>query len=270
MPTTIDTIGIIGLGKMGAPILRHLVRGGFTTIGVDVDPAAMQRARDDGASVAESPAALAARAELIIVLTAFEAQVEQVIFGPEGIVAGAKPGTIVAIGATISPSAMQDMAKRLHAAGLVALDIPLCRGEPAAEAGKLLITGGGDAAAFERCRPAFATFADAIHHLGEAGAGQVGKMVNNLTLWACISANHEGNKLADAFGVDRERMRGMLVQSSAQNWALSSRIGEIGMPWAEKDMMIVLHEADAARISLPLCGTVKEVIKGIKLARGDW
>jgi len=270
MPTTIHTVGVIGLGKMGAPILRHLVRGGFTAIGHDVDPTAMQRARDDGAATAPSAAALAANTELVIVLTAFEHQVEQVIFGPDGVVEGARPGTIVAIGATISPSAMQDMAARMEAAGLIPLDIPLCRGEPAAEAGKLLITGGGDAASFDRCRPAFACFADAVHHLGAAGAGEVGKMVNNLTLWACISANHEGNKLADAFGINRERMREMLLQSSAQNWAMSSRVGEIPMPWAEKDMMIVLHEADAARISLPLCGTVKEVIKGIKLARGDW
>ena len=94
-------------------------------------------------------------------------------------------------------------------------------------------------------------------------------MVNNLILWACISANDEGLRLGEQLGVDRRAMRAMLLQSSGQNWALESGAGERPMPWAEKDMMIVLQEADAARMSLPLCGVVKEVIKGIKVARGE-
>ena len=92
---------------------------------------------------------------------------------------------------------MQRIAARLPPSPKVALlDIPLCRGEGPAQEGKLLIMGGGDRAAFDACRPAFSAFATSIHHLGPAGAGQVGKMVNNLILWACISANDEGFKLA--------------------------------------------------------------------------
>ena len=161
------------------------------------------------------------------------------------------------------------MGKRLAEKGLIPLDIPLCRGEPFAEAGTLLIIGGGDKAAFERCKRAFQTFATSIYHLGDVGAGQVGKMVNNLILWACISANYEGFKIGEKLGVDREAMRQMLLDSSAQNWAMGSGAGDRPMPWAEKDMMIVLDEADAARISLPLCGSIKEVIKGIKVERGE-
>jgi 3-hydroxyisobutyrate dehydrogenase-like beta-hydroxyacid dehydrogenase len=94
-------------------------------------------------------------------------------------------------------------------------------------------------------------------------------MVNNLILWACISANDEGLRLGERLGVDRRAMREMLLQSSGANWALESGAGDRPMPWAEKDMMIVLAEADAARMSLPLCGVIKEVIKGIKVARGE-
>ena len=94
-------------------------------------------------------------------------------------------------------------------------------------------------------------------------------MVNNLILWACISANHEGLKLGEKLGVERKAMREMLLDSSGQNWALGSGAGDRPMPWAEKDMMIVLEEADLARVALPLCGTVKEVIKGIKVERGE-
>jgi 3-hydroxyisobutyrate dehydrogenase-like beta-hydroxyacid dehydrogenase len=265
----IGSVGVIGLGKMGGPMARHLAAKGFAVHGHDIVPAAVEALARHGVAGAASAAAVTAASELVIVVTAFEREVEDALFGANGIAAGARPGTIVGIAATISPHAMRRFASRLEARGLVPLDIPLCRGEPAAEAGKLLIVGGGDKTAFDRCRPAFAAFADSVFHLGAAGAGQVGKMVNNLILWACISANYEGLKLGEALGVDRAAMRAMLLDSSGQNWALASGAGDRPMPWAEKDMMIVLEEADAARVSLPLCGTIKEVIKGIKIGRGE-
>ena len=265
----IQTVGVIGLGKMGNPMARLLAAKGFSTIGYDVSASAAAAAAKNGVTIAASPSELAAKCDLVIVVTGFEQQAEEALFGEAGVAHGARSGTIVGVASTISPSGMQDIGKRLAARKLVPLDIPLCRGEPAAEAGKLLITGGGDKAAFELCRPAFAAFADAVFHLGPVGAGQTGKMVNNLILWACISANDEGLRLGENFGVDRKAMREMLLQSSGQNWALESGAGDRPMPWAEKDMMIVLAEADSKRMSLPLCGVVKEVIKGIKVARGE-
>ena len=265
----IASVGVLGLGKMGNPIARHLAAHGFATAGYDIDRAALSRRANAGVAAAESPAALAQRSDLVIILTAYESQVEEALFGTNGVASGARAGTIIAVASTIAPQAMQRFGKRLEAQGLVALDAPLCRGEPAAEAGKLLVIAGGDKAAFERCRPAFASFADAVFHLGAVGAGQVGKMVNNLILWACISANYEGLKLGEKLGVERGAMREMLLQSSGNNWPLGSGAGELPMPWAEKDMMIVLQEADALRLSLPLCGVVKEVVKGIKIERGE-
>jgi 3-hydroxyisobutyrate dehydrogenase-like beta-hydroxyacid dehydrogenase len=150
----------------------------------------------------------------------------------------------------------------------VLLDIPLARGEAAAIAGKLLIYGAGDEAAFAACRAAFSAFASDIFHLGPAGAGQVGKMVNNLLLWACTSANDEGLRLGEALGVSADKLRVALRAGSAQNWAMDNRAELSGMPWAEKDMSIVLHEADLARLSLPVCGTVKETIKDLKIRMG--
>ena len=265
----VKTIGMIGLGKMGNPMARLLAAKGFSVIGYDVSEIAGKAAAKHGIAIAASPSDLARNSDLVIVVTGFEHEAEAALFGDNGVVDGARPGTIIGIASTISPSGMRDIATRLAARSLVPLDIPLCRGEPAAEAGKLLITGGGDQAAFERCRPAFAAFADAIFHLGPVGSGQVGKMVNNLILWACICANDEGLRLGQKLGVDRKALGDMLLQSSGQNWALASGAGDRPMPWAEKDMMIVLEEADAARLSLPLCGVIKEVIKGIMVARGE-
>jgi 3-hydroxyisobutyrate dehydrogenase-like beta-hydroxyacid dehydrogenase len=266
---SIRSVGVVGLGKMGGPIARHLAAAGFDAHGLDISASAIAAARQNGVRIAANPAELAARCDLVIVLTAFEEQVEQVIFSVEGLIAGARPGTIIAVAATINPDSMRDIAERLAARGLVALDIPLCRGEGPAEAGELLITGGGDAEAFEACRPAFATFANSIHLLGGPGAGQAGKMINNLILWACISANTEGFKLGDKYGISADAMRQMLLESSAQNWAMSTQVDPRYMPWAEKDMMIVLSEADRLRLSMPMAGVVKEVIKGIKIEHGQ-
>jgi 3-hydroxyisobutyrate dehydrogenase-like beta-hydroxyacid dehydrogenase len=264
----IRRVGLIGLGKMGLPMGRRLCQRGFAVAGYDVEESAMEAAAVIGVQTALSPQAVAAASDLVIVVVGFDAEVEAVMFGEHGVLAGARPNSVVAIASTVAPSTMREIAARLPPRpAITLLDIPLCRGEGAAHEGKLLLMGGGDKTAFDACRPAFASFADSIFHLGPLGSGQVGKLVNNLILWACISANEEGFKLAHSLGVDREVLRAALLDSSAGNWSLATRPEEKPMPWAEKDMTIVLAEADAARLSLPLCGVVKEVIKTVKIER---
>jgi 3-hydroxyisobutyrate dehydrogenase-like beta-hydroxyacid dehydrogenase len=163
---------------------------------------------------------------------------------------------------------MRDVERLAAQKGVGVIDVPLCRGEPAAEAGKLLVLVGGEEGVFARCRPALAAFGDDVIHVGGLGAGQIGKMINNLLLWACVSANAEGLKLAEALGVDPEKLRQALVLSSGNNWALETWLQPRPMPWAEKDMAIVMEHADQARLSLPLCGVTREVIKGLKIERG--
>jgi 3-hydroxyisobutyrate dehydrogenase-like beta-hydroxyacid dehydrogenase len=264
----IKTVAVIGLGKMGLPMSGHLLHKGFGVIGYDPAPEACAKAKALGARVAGSCGEAASQSELSLVVVGFDSQVESAVFGHGGIVEGARHGHIVAVCSTVAPRYAVSLAGRLAERGIVALDAPLTRGEAAAISGRLLILGAGDEHAFAACRPALEAFASPIHHLGAAGAGQVGKMVNNLILWACTSANDEGLRLGEALGVDRERMRKALHDSSAQNWSMDYRAEDSGMPWAEKDMHIVLDEADHARLSLPLCGTVKETIKGLKIRMG--
>src|SRR6266849_3175498 len=211
----IETVGILGLGKMGGPIAGHLLARGFKVIGYDPVARLLEQAAARGASGATSARELARSSDLVIVVVGFDSEVEEVIFGKDGVLEGA-----------------------------------------------------GDPDAFELCRPVFGAFASDIFHLGPAGAGQVAKMVNNLILWACISVNDEGLRLGRALGVDPERLFEALRHGSAQNWAMDTRAERSGMPWAEKDMSIVLEEADRARLSLPLAGTVKEAIKGLKIRMG--
>ena len=264
----IRRVGLVGLGKMGNPMARHMMARGFSVSGYDVSKEACGAAKALGATIAASPRALGESCDFVIVVVGFDSEAERAMLGPDGIAAAARPGLIVGIASTVEPRTMQKIAAKIAGSGLVLLDMPLTRGEPAAEAGKMLTMVGGDKAAFEAVKPALQTFASSIYHVGDLGAGQVGKMVNNLILWACISANHEGLGLAKKLGVDPERLRVALIDSSAGNWALQTRPEEQPMPWAEKDMRIVLTEADRLRVSVPLCGVVTEVVKSVKFERG--
>jgi 3-hydroxyisobutyrate dehydrogenase-like beta-hydroxyacid dehydrogenase len=200
--SAIQKIGIVGLGKMGAPMARHLIAKGYNVAGCDLVDAARRNAAALGVSVLDSPREVARASDALIVVVGFDHEVETVLFGAGGVMEAARPGLIVAIGSTIAPRYAVKLAERLRERGVVLLDAPLARGERAAVAGKLLIFGAGDEKAFEACRPAFSAFASDIFHLGGPGAGQVGKMVNNLILWACTSANDEGLRLGEALGVD--------------------------------------------------------------------
>jgi 3-hydroxyisobutyrate dehydrogenase-like beta-hydroxyacid dehydrogenase len=261
--SVVRCVGIVGLGKMGHPMARHLRKAGFDVTACDIDERARKEAERSGIAVAPDPRAVAERSDFVIVVVGFDKEAETVLLAADGIAAAAREGLIVGIASTVAPRTMQRLARGLAGTGIVLLDMPLTRGEPAAEAGEMLVMVGGDAAAFEACRPALQSFANAIFHLG-----QVGKMVNNMILWSCISANFEGFKLAQGLGVDLDRLRTALVESSASNWALQKKIDRFPMPWAEKDMRIVLSEADRLRLSVPLCGVVTEVVKTVKIERG--
>jgi 3-hydroxyisobutyrate dehydrogenase-like beta-hydroxyacid dehydrogenase len=266
--SVVRRVGIIGLGKMGHPMARHLRKVGFDVTACDIDARACSEAQRAGIGIAANPAAVAQQSDLVIVVVGFDKEAEAVLLGPDGIIAAARSGLIVGIASTVAPRTMQRLAGRLTDTGIVLLDMPITRGEPAAEAGQLLVMVGGDAQAFDACKPALESFASSIFHLGQLGAGQVGKMVNNMILWSCISANFEGFKLAQALDVDLDRLRTALIDSSASNWALQTQIDRFPMPWAEKDMRIVLSEADHLRLSVPLCGVVTEVVKSVKRERG--
>src|SRR5262245_21629801 len=156
----IKRVGVIGLGKMGLPMSRRLSERGFTVIGYDVALAALKAAAAAGVQPVNSPKAVATTSDLVIVVVGFDQEVDVVLFGENGVLAGASDGTIVAIASTIAPRTMTKIAARLPAKPALSLiDIPLCRGEPAAVEGKLLIMGGGDKDAFDSCRGAFAAFA---------------------------------------------------------------------------------------------------------------
>src|SRR5439155_24335816 len=186
---SIDTVGILGLGKMGCSIAAHLVAKGFKVVGCDPLEEARRKAVALGARSAASAREAAQASDLVIILVGFDSEVEEVLFGREGVLEGARPGLIVALGSTVAPRYSTRLAARLAEKNLVLLDIPLGRGVAAATAGELVVYGAGDPDAFELCRPVFGAFASDVFHLGPAGAGQVVHVVNDLILRACLAVD---------------------------------------------------------------------------------
>jgi 3-hydroxyisobutyrate dehydrogenase-like beta-hydroxyacid dehydrogenase len=266
----IKEVGIIGLGKMGLPMARHMRHKGFEVAAYDLSRERMGMAAELGVRTCASPREVAEASDLVIIIVGFDSEVMQVLTASEGIFSGVRRGAVIAVASTCYEETMHGIAALAAKENkdLGVLDMPLCRAERAAEEGTLLLLGGGEQSLFDRCQPVFSTFCTDIEVLGGLGAGQVGKMINNLLLWACISANYEGLKLGAALGLDTERLRQALLKSSGRNWALETWNIHRAMPWAEKDMTIVAHEADRFRLSLPLSGVVKEVIKAIKVEKG--
>jgi 3-hydroxyisobutyrate dehydrogenase-like beta-hydroxyacid dehydrogenase len=262
----IKQVGVIGLGKMGLPMAGHMVRKGYAVSAYDINEVQMSKAAALGVKICKSPAEVAANSHLIIIVVGFDSEVLQTLRAEDGIYAGARTGSIIAVSSTCYAETMQTIQDDVEKLGknLKVLDIPTCRSERAAVDGTLLVLGGGDASVFKECEPVFASFATDIALLGGLGAGQVGKMINNLLLWSCIAANFEGLKLGAAMGLDEKKLREALLKSSGRNWALETWDQPRAMPWAEKDMTIVAHEADRFKLSMPMSGVVKEVIKSIK------
>nr|TFG53724.1 MAG: NAD(P)-dependent oxidoreductase [Hyphomicrobiales bacterium] len=266
----ISEVGVIGLGKMGLPMSLHMLKAGLRVAGYDLDADRVAKAEGLGAKACTSPKEVAEQSDLIIIIVGFDSEVNGVLYAENGVFAGARDNAIIAVASTVYQETMLEIGEAAAklGRGLRVLDMPLCRAERAAVDGTLLLLGGGDAELFKECDKAFSSFASDIRVLGGLGAGQVGKMINNLLLWSCISANHEGLKLGEAMGLDPEILRQALLISSGRNWALETWHLERAMPWAEKDMTIVMHEADRFRLPMPLSGVVKEVIKGVKIERG--
>ncbi len=259
------TVGVIGAGRMGQPIIGHLARAGFEVTVNDLDARKQARAEAAGARWAGDVATLAAGSEVILVCVGYDREVRELL-APGGALRRAPAGAIVAILSTVSPKTVQQLAADAAPAGLHVIDSTVCRGGEAADKGTLLSFVGGPADVVERITPVLRAYSADVVHTGAVGSAQVAKAANNLILWACLVADHEGLALAQAHGLDPEVLRKALMISSCTNGPLD-KWGTQSMAWAEDDMAIVAEMAEQAGIGLPLCGVVREVCRPLKPRR---
>jgi 3-hydroxyisobutyrate dehydrogenase-like beta-hydroxyacid dehydrogenase len=265
MSAAIKTVGVIGAGRMGLPIIGHLASKGFSVLVHDLDLSKKPLIAAHGANWSDTSAELAEKSDAILICVGFDRELRELI-SANGILSNIRPDTIVAVLSTVLPETMSDLSKIGDAQGIHVIDSTVCRGGHAADTGTLLSFVAGDEAVVERLRPVLAAYSTDIIHTGKVGTAQVAKAANNLILWACLVADHEALALAKRFGMDVEVLRQALLISSANNCALKDW-GSQSMAWAQDDMAIVGAMADQIGISLPQAGVVREVCRTLKPRR---
>lgn len=267
-----ETLGFIGLGTMGRPMGRNLLRAGFRLVVHNRSRAAVEELVAAGASGAASPQEVAARTDAVLTMLPDSPDVEAVVAGPGGVFEGARPGMLLIDMSTISPAVACRLAAEAEHRGLEMLDAPVSGGDIGARDGTLTIMVGGSAAALERARPILRVLGKTITHIGGAGAGQVAKACNQVIVAAAIEAVGEALVLAEKSGVDPARVREALLGGFAQ-----SRILEVhGRRALErsfkpgfkarlqlKDLMIALAAGKECGVAMPAAAVAAEMFKSL-------
>jgi 2-hydroxy-3-oxopropionate reductase len=272
-------VGFVGLGAMGEPMVRSLCRAGFSVI------ASAHRRRDAierlvaecGVVEAANPAAVAAGAGTIVVCVPDAAQVEEVLFAPDGVADGVTTDGLVIDMSTISPVASRRFAERLALRAIGFVDAPVSGGPLRAGNGTLTIMVGAEAADFARAEPIFAAMGTA-HHLGGVGMGETVKLVNQIIIANVMIANAEGLVFAQRAGADPKRVREVLASATASNYLLDQWLpktwlagtfeGGFALDLLRKDLAAALDAARVADYSMPATALAYQIYTA-RSAMGD-
>ncbi|MCW2581558.1 MAG: 6-phosphogluconate dehydrogenase [Klenkia sp.] len=227
-------LGVIGLGAMGGPIAGHSAAAGVPTVVTDIDRRAVRSAEDAGARSVTGPAGVAAAVGTVVVTVATDEQLREVLLGSNGVFAGSREGTVVLLSSSALPETCRELAEAAPE-GVSVLDAALTGGVRAAAAGELTLLVGGPAEALDAVRPVLRPWAAAVHRLGEVGAGQVGKTVNNLVHWCQIAALGQALELGRRLGGDVPLLRSALLDSPTASRTLRE-MHEMRFTWFEKDL----------------------------------
>ncbi len=267
-----ERIGYIGLGIMGRPMALNLLKAGHPVWVYARRTKSLLPLTEAGATACTSPAEVARHADIVFTNVSDTPDVQEVVLGKNGVIDGARPGSVLVDNSTMSPSATRTMAETLRGKGVEMLDAPVSGGEKGAIDGALSIMVGGKAEAFARVRPLFEVLGRNVVHVGDNGAGQVTKACNQVVIAQTIAAVAEGLMLATASGVDPAKVREALLGGFA-----GSRVLEVhGQRMLDrnfkpgfmarlhqKDMRIVLETARELGIALPGAAQVTQYLNAL-------
>jgi 3-hydroxyisobutyrate dehydrogenase len=218
--SAISTLAFVGLGNMGLPMVRNLLKAGFQVHAFDLSADAMATAERDGARPANSMQAAVAEADCVFTMLPMGHDVEQVYRGENGLLAVTRPGVLLVDSSTISSAVSRALASESRACGRSMLDAPVSGGTPGAHAGTLTFIVGGEAADVARIHPVLESMGKRIVHVGSHGAGHTAKLCNNMLSGACMIATTEALALGEANGIDPAVLSEVLRTSSGGNYAL--------------------------------------------------
>lgn len=266
---TDQKIGFIGLGIMGKPMSKNLLKAGFKLVVHDVVPQPVEELVQAGAEKGASPKDVASRSNIVITMLPDGPEVEQVVLGPDGVLEGAAPRSLLIDMSSISPMVSQKVAAACEAKGVDFLDAPVSGGEPKAIQGTLAIMVGGKREVFERALPVLERMGSSVTHTGPVGAGNVTKLANQIMVACNIAAMGEALVLAAKAGLDPEivfeAVKGGLAGSTVLNFKAPMVIARDFRPGFRirlhhKDLRNALAAAESLQVPLPLTSQVQQML----------
>jgi len=269
------TIGFIGLGIMGNPMAKNLLKAGYSLMVYDIVPEKVKDIVKAGALAALSSKDVAEKSEIVITMLPNSPEVKEVVLAEDGVLAGARPGTILIDMSSIAPLASKEIAEKAKAKQVVVLDAPVSGGEPKAIEGTLAIMVGGPKDAFEKVKDILSVMGASVTWVGEIGSGNTTKLANQIIVALNIAAMSEAMVLATKAGVDPER-----VYQAIRGGLAGSTVLDAKMPLALKGnfkpgFRIELHIKDLANaldtahelgVPVPLSSAVMEIMQALKVA----
>jgi 2-hydroxy-3-oxopropionate reductase len=274
-----DTVGFIGLGVMGRPMAKNLIKGGFPVVVHNRSRPAVDELVAAGATAAASAADVARRAAVVITMLPDTPDVERVLTAPDGVLAGLQQNGLVIDMSSISPAVTQRLAAQIRDRGAAMLDAPVSGGEVGAINASLSIMVGGDEAAFTRARPIFEAMGnkERIVHIGASGAGQLCKVCNQIAIGGALAGVSEALALAKKAGVDASRVRAALLGGFAASRVLEVH-GErmlnanykpgFRTKLYQKDLRLANEAAAANNVAIPGTAIVTQLINALVAAGG--
>jgi 2-hydroxy-3-oxopropionate reductase len=267
-------IGFIGLGIMGKPMAKNLLKAGHELVVYDIVAAPVEELVKAGAKAGTSPKDVAGKCEVLITMLPNSPEVKEVVLGKNGVIEGAKPGLVVVDMSSIAPLASQEMAARLAEKGVEMLDAPVSGGEPKAIDGTLAIMAGGKAEIFEKVKAVLLKMGASAVLCGEIGSGNVTKLANQIIVALNIAAMSEALVLAAKAGVDPGRVFDAIKGGLAGSAVLNAKAPMVckgnfkpgfRMELHIKDLQNALDTAHAIGVPVPLTGTVMEIMQALKV-----
>ena len=266
---TANNVAFVGLGVMGGPMARHLAsKGHRVTVFNRTASRALDWVAAHGGSHAKTPRDAAATADIVFVCVGNDDDVRSVIYGDDGVLAGAKRGTIIVDHTTGSATLARELASACAEQGVGFVDAPVSGGQAGAENGQLsVMCGADDQQVFDRAYPVIMSYAKVCKRLGNAGSGQLAKMVNQICIAGVVQGLSEGLNLAMAAGLDTDALVEVISQGAAGSWQMVNRSSTMArnefnfgfaVEWMRKDLAICLEEAARLGVDLPVAAMVNE------------
>ena len=265
-----ERVGFIGLGIMGSRMAANLRAAGYElTVFNRTRERAETFASEHGADVADTPAAVGAASDVVITMVVDGPQVEAVLLGDDGVLAGAAEGTLCVDMSTIAPAQTRALGAALDARGIGFVDAPVTGSSPKAEDGTLTIMAGGTEDAFARAQPLFAVMGEVVVHVGELGQGQTVKLINNAVAASNASTLAQALIVGKATGVDLDALVRVMGAGSGGSAMLGLKAGPMRehdyttlfkLEHMLKDVRLCLEEGQAAGVPFPAAAHTREVL----------